>query len=394
MQTAIPAHEGHRTFIHDLITHQGLNYLGNPLDSIPPTRIWDKTYKVFITDKDSGFSEVVSPTHSVTGLRVFTDGSQDNSKTGAAIVFFEDGSPVTAEGPALTYSSRLLSRNSVFQAETWAIGKAAKLILEELNKDTQPGRSWVSKDEEVTIFSDSQAALKALKAVHIKSLLVKETVQHLNDLGSRVKKLTLCWLRGHSGLTGNVRADTEAKRGRDNHLSANPQSPLLPKAALHLDVENVQTELWKKVFRLEPGCSQTRNWFPNGPRPDFSFDIIRLPRLLCSQITQFVTGHCFLNRHQALIDNSERAHIIAKLPEDERVEGELIIPVSSALCRRCGEAEEKPEHIMSDCKDLAALRLRIFAHPFPKPPYTQFTRSRGGIVLLIKYGPIDLTNKI
>ena len=89
-------------------------------------------------------------------------------------------------------------------------------------------------------------------------------------------------------------------------------------------------------------------------------------------MTQFVTGHCFLNRHQALIDNSERAHIISKLPENERAEGELIIPVSSALCRRCGKAEEKPEHLMSDCEDLADLRLRIFAHPFPRPPYTDF----------------------
>ena len=34
--------------------------------------------------------------------------------------------------------------------------------------------------------------------------------------------------------------------------------------------------------------------------------------------------------------------------------------------------EEKPEHIMSECEDLAPLRLRIFAHPFPKPPYTDF----------------------
>ena len=25
---------------------------------------------------------------------------------------------------------------------------------------------------------------------------------------------------------------------------------------------------------------------------------------------------------------------------------------------------------MSVCEDLATLRLRIFAHPFPKPPYT------------------------
>ena len=89
-------------------------------------------------------------------------------------------------------------------------------------------------------------------------------------------------------------------------------------------------------------------------------------------MTQFVTGHCFLNRHQALIDNSDRAHVIANLPENEQVEGELIIPISSAMCRRCGEAEEKPEHLMSECKDLAMLRLRIFAHPFPKPPYTDF----------------------
>ena len=84
------------------------------------------------------------------------------------------------------------------------------------------------------------------------------------------------------------------------------------------------------------------------------------------------TGHCFLNRHQALIDNSERAHIISKLPENEQVEGGLIIPVSSATCRRCGIGEEKPEHLMSECVDLAPLRLRIFAHPFPEPPYTDF----------------------
>ena len=89
-------------------------------------------------------------------------------------------------------------------------------------------------------------------------------------------------------------------------------------------------------------------------------------------MTQFVTGHCFLNRHQALIDNKERAQYIMSLPADEREEGEKIIPISSALCRRCGTAEEKPEHLMSDCEDLAAIRLRIFAHPFPRPPYTNF----------------------
>merc|ERR1712079_844408 len=87
-------------------------------------------------------------------------------------------------------------------------------------------------------------------------------------------------------------------------------------------------------------------------------------------MTQFVTGHCFLNRHQAIIDNNERGRYIMSLPAEEREDGEEIIPVSDAKCRRCGIGEEKPYHLMSVCKDLAALRLRFFAHPFPPPPYT------------------------
>ena len=372
MYTATAAHMGHRSFIHDLITHQGLNYLGNPLDSIPPFRVWERAYQVALSETESESLELVSPAFSVTGYRVFTDGSKEDDRTGAGIILYEPGFPVTAEGPALTYSTKLLGDNSVFQTEVWAIKKASQLLLEGLKPGPSHSPAWVKEDEEVTIFSDSQAALKALRAVHIKSQLVWETVEKLNELGAKVPRLNLCWVKGHSKFTGNVRADKEARKGRDEHVSANPDSPRLPKAKLHIAVEAIQNELWKKVFRLEPGCTQTRNWFPHGPRPDFAFDIIRLPRLLCSQMTQFVTGHCFLNRHQALIDNSDRAHVIASLPENEKVEGELIIPISSALCRRCGTAEEKPEHLMSDCVDLAAIRLRIFAHPFPRPPYTNF----------------------
>ena len=289
MYTATEAHIGHRAFIHDLITHQGLNYLGNPLDSIPPCRVWDRVYQVALSEKESVELNIVSPVHSMTGIRVFTDGSKENGRTGAGIVFFEPGFPVTTEGPALTYSCRLSGDNSVFQTEVWAIKKASQLLLEGFEGHPQNYSQWVKKDEEVTIFSDSQAALKALKAVHIKSQLVWDTVEKLNELGTKVPKLSLCWVKGHSKLKGNDRADTEAKQGRDGHTSAHPYPPRHPKAKLHFDVENIQTDLWKKVFRAEPGCSQTRHWFPNGPRPDFSFDIIRLPRLLCSQMTQFLT---------------------------------------------------------------------------------------------------------
>ena len=66
-------------------------------------------------------------------------------------------------------------------SEVWAIKKATQLMLDGLDDSSNNG-AWVKKDEEVTIFSDSQAALKALKAVHIKTQLVWEAVEKLNEL--------------------------------------------------------------------------------------------------------------------------------------------------------------------------------------------------------------------
>ena len=114
MYTATAAHIGHRAFIHDLITHQGLNYLGNPLDSIPPCRVWDRSYQVALNEKESDELNIASPAHSVSGLRVFTDGSQEDGRTGAGIVFYEPGFPVTAGGPALTYNCKLSGQTLYF----------------------------------------------------------------------------------------------------------------------------------------------------------------------------------------------------------------------------------------------------------------------------------------
>ena len=86
---------------------------------------------------------------------------------------------------------------------------------------------------------------------------------------------------------------------------------------------------------------------------------------------QFVTGHTFLNRHQAIIDNAERDQIdgLLSLLDDQ---GEEVIPPSDPTCRKCGRGEGKPEHLMTHCEPLAPLRLSIFGHPNPLPPYDDF----------------------
>ena len=45
---------------------------------------------------------------------------------------------------------------------------------------------------------------------------------------------------------------------------------------------------------MDTPCRQTKDWFPNRPRPSLAFEILRLPRPICCQIIHFVTGHNFL----------------------------------------------------------------------------------------------------
>ena len=46
------------------------------------------------------------------------------------------------------------------------------------------------------------------------------------------------------------------------------------------------------------------------------------------------------------------------------------IDSSCSKCRICGTGKEEPNHLMSDCKDLEHLRLKIFGNRYPEPPYT------------------------
>ena len=62
----------------------------------------------------------------------------------------------------------------------------------------------------ITIFTDSQAALKGLESVTVRSKLVLECLGCLDELATH-NSVQLLWVLGHEGILSSERADELAK---------------------------------------------------------------------------------------------------------------------------------------------------------------------------------------
>jgi Ribonuclease HI len=166
----------------------------------------------------------------------YTDGSKTSSGTGRDVFEGKTG---------LVFSLGAFA--AVFQAEVFAIMAALCKI---------------------TIFTDSQAALKALESVTVKSKLLLECLECLSELATR-NSVQLVWVPGHEGILGNERADELAKKGADTRFTG-PEPVLgLPYSmvirAIGDRMERKHTECWnsgkdcKHSKTLMEGPQQSRS---------------------------------------------------------------------------------------------------------------------------------------
>ena len=140
----------------------------------------------------------------------------------------------------LAFGFRLRNTNSVYQSEMWAIKKAAQMIIENVEGGTH---GWIAQGEPLTIYSDSQATLKALNKIQVKSPLVMETIDTLNNLTRKLgRQVSLRWTKGHSGILGNDGADTVANWARTLETEES-DSPPPPRTILHSEVDAAATQL-------------------------------------------------------------------------------------------------------------------------------------------------------
>ena len=128
-------------------------------------------------------------------INIYTDGSKTKNHVGAGYSIMR-GKHVILEG-----KRRLPDESTVFQAELMAI----KMAMFDLVGYLEP------EDRYIKLFSDSRSAIQALNSNTVSSQLVKDTINAINLIGSKVQRLEIAWIKAHVSHQGNERADQLAR---------------------------------------------------------------------------------------------------------------------------------------------------------------------------------------
>lgn len=160
----------------------------------------------------------------------------------------------------------------------------------------------------------------------------------LNDAGEH-NSITLNWIKAHADHPGNEKADKLAKEGA-SRSEDNIDGPNISEATCRSMVRKAFEDKWQALWWGRTDCRQTKQWFPS-PLKSRSYDLLKKGnRKFLSGMVQLITGHNYLKRHEALVNDTEE--------------------LEAALCRLCQEDEETSFHLVARCPALITARTQQF----------------------------------
>ena len=120
----------------------------------------------------------------------------------------------------------------------------------------------IPKVNTITIYSDSQSAIKALTSTYAHSKVVLNCIKLLNG-ASVLAPIKLQWIRAHVGTYGNEMADQLAKQGSLDLRIQGPH-PFGPISFTFIQgvLRTQSHDTWNEAWEANPACRQTKLWFP------------------------------------------------------------------------------------------------------------------------------------
>ena len=221
----------------------------------------------------------------LTEYNIFSDGSRQNDQTGLGyFICRQNKAEIASE------HFRLPNHATVFQAELLAIKLACQTLLQ--LPDSHP--------RFVKIFSDSQAAIRALANHTTKSRTVSDTANALDELAAKARSVTLCWIPAHKGYFGNTKADDLAKMGAGSTDPRKLTQAYQSKASIKMQIKEAIYKEWGTLWSNSAGMKHSKEFY-SGPHPGKAKFVYKLARLELGRFVRLITGHNNLNNFQTRI---------------------------------------------------------------------------------------------
>lgn len=269
-------------------------------------RIIIQELKLAINEAKTGLSDLI----------LWSDGSKLQSGGAGAAVVWKDS---LTQGWN-TCKSSLGKNKEILDAELWGISEALKIALKE---------SILRKARKITVYSDSQLALKQLQGSknNAGQALSIQIFKQAKQLHAQGRELIVRWIPSHRGFSGNELADKAAKEAAANERCQTAGWSSLTHVNRKIkEVKKLEVYTWHQA-RNEEREARSRSYFIPRLKPGINPVLAKASKKYASRFFQLKIGHAAVGVFLARIG-----------------------AVDTAECWWCGKAEQSVVHLYAECR--------------------------------------------